>query len=426
MGWQDRIAQAAYTAPSGERVEFQFEDVSRSLDLRGTAYGFTDTDGTYIQRTGKSGQTFPLRIFISGDNYDIEADNFFTLLGEAGTGILEHPRYGTRNVVPLGSLRQRDDLKTAGNQAIFEMTFWETLGTLYPSGDLDPAGQAIESISVATVAAAEEFEKDVINDGEFDRTTLANNVDNLIQSVRVRLAPVASTVEDVKDQFDAIYDSINTSIDVLVGQPLTLSSQIAQLAQSPARSVALWDAKLMAYSDLAAGIFSSIPVNRGNDNSARNKFSADNTTARGIVTGAALGAVNNTFETRPEALKAAQELLLLLDDLTVWQEQSIANLSAEGDNAASNVAARNLVDTGEAYQKLQQSIALTSGFLIQISFSLAQERIITLDRQRTIIDLTAELYGVVDSKLDFLINTNNLNGDEIIELPAGRVIKYYV
>jgi hypothetical protein len=31
----------------------------------------------------------------------------------------------------------------------------------------------------------------------------------------------------------------------------------------------------------------------------------------------------------------------------------------------------------------------------------------------------------VDGKLDLLINSNNLTGSEILELPRGRVISYY-
>ncbi len=84
------------------------------------------------------------------------------------------------------------------------------------------------------------------------------------------------------------------------------------------------------------------------------------------------------------------------------------------------------IDTGGAYQQLQDAVALTAGFLVEISFSLKQERVIILDRNRTIIDLAAELYGSIDDQLDFLISSNDLSGSEILELPRGREIVYYV
>lgn len=86
----------------------------------------------------------------------------------------------------------------------------------------------------------------------------------------------------------------------------------------------------------------------------------------------------------------------------------------------------DLVDTGESYRALQNASALAVGFLVELSFTLAQEHRIILDRPRTLIDLVAELYGEIDPQLDFFINTNDLSGDEIIELPAGREIVFYV
>lgn len=84
-----------------------------------------------------------------------------------------------------------------------------------------------------------------------------------------------------------------------------------------------------------------------------------------------------------------------------------------------------IVDTGEAYAAMQRATSLAAGYLVAQSFILAEERTIVLGRARTVIDLAGELYGVVDDKLDFLISTNDLSGDEIVELPIGRAIVYY-
>ena len=86
----------------------------------------------------------------------------------------------------------------------------------------------------------------------------------------------------------------------------------------------------------------------------------------------------------------------------------------------------DLIDTGETYTALQNSTALAIGFLVELSFTLAQERRFILTRPRSLIDLVAELYGEVDAQLDFFIDTNDLSGDEITELPAGREIIHYV
>jgi hypothetical protein len=121
--------------------------------------------------------------------------------------------------------------------------------------------------------------------------------------------------------------------------------------------------------------------------------------------------VNHTFTAKPQALEAAEALLAQADALTAWQDERYGDLEQ--------------IDTGEGYQLLQETVALAVGFLVEISFSLVPERVLVLDRPRSIIDLCAELYGSVDDRLDFLISTNRLSGSDILELPRGRRIVYY-
>lgn len=412
MSWEERIKEAAYTPPSGTRLTFDYEDVKQTVELRGTLYDFVDTQGTYVQSTGSSGDSFPMRIFISGPNYDTKAKTFMAALKEAGEGLLEHPIHGMRTVVPLGRVLRRDDLKTAANQAIFEFTMWETIGSLYPSGHVDPASQVLQAVSDYNAAAAAEFADVITLDTQIEAVALENKTRGIIDAISASVSSVSDSTQAVRDQFDDIFDSVNNSISVLVGDPLTLAFQVVQLVQSPARAISLWSDKLDAYKNLADSIFGQVVQPSSGDSRNKNAFYADDLAGAGALTGAVVGAVNSTFSTRPEALEAAQELLLLSDKLNTWRELNYESLGQ--------------VDTGGAYQQWQNAAAIAAGFLVQISFALAQEHVIILDRPRTIVDLSAELYGSIDDKLDFLIDTNNLTGDEIKELPVGRLIKYYV
>jgi hypothetical protein len=53
------------------------------------------------------------------------------------------------------------------------------------------------------------------------------------------------------------------------------------------------------------------------------------------------------------------------------------------------------------------------------------QKTITLDRDRQVIELCAELYGTTDYVDDFIIE-NNFNIDEIELLPMGKKVSYYV
>lgn len=414
MAWNDRIREAAYTSPGGDRITFAYENVRKTVDKKTTGFEFPDANGTFVQDLGHTGRRYPLRVFFWGDDYDQEADQFEAALLERGTGKLEHPIYGTVDVVPFGTITRRDDLKTAANQAVVEVTFWETIGLIYPAAQTDPAAAVLAAVDEYNATASEEFEDTTSLGSAVEQASFKNSYEALLDSARSGLQTVADAQENVQKQFDAIYDSINEGIDVLIAQPLTLAFQTTQLLQSPARALTNIQARLDAYGDLANSIISGdgAVVSPGNDSTNSNQFHTNDIYASTYVTGSVVSVVNNEFTTKTEALEAAELVLTQLDDVTNWRDDNFQSLGE--------------VDTGAAYQQLQEAVALTAGFLVEISFSLKQERRVVLDRNRTIIDLAAELYGSVDDQLDFLINSNNLTGSEILELPRGREIVYYV
>jgi prophage DNA circulation protein len=405
MAWFDRLIEAAYTSPSGTRKTFYYEDVARSTAKKTAAFDFSDADGTYIQDRGRSGRQYPLSCIFWGEDCDTDATEFENLLTESGAGVLEHPVYGVVNVVPFGTISRNDAVVTAGNQSIVSVTFWDTISTIYPTGQNDPASSVTTSVSEYNDAASETFEDSLSLDSVVEETTFQNTYDQLLDTVSSTLADVAAVTEDVEDQFETIYNSIDQSMDTLIDDPLTLAFQTALLIQAPAKAAATISARLDAYSGVIDQIIDTLA-------SDSNDFATKDLFASAAVTGAIVSVVNTTFSTKTAALSAAETILTMMDDLIEWRDNQIDLLT--------------IIDTGGAYQQLQEAAAIAAGYLVDISFSLKQERSITLTRARTIIDLAAELYGDVDDYLDYIISTNNLSGSEILELPNGKEILYYV
>lgn len=417
MPWLDRLIEAAYTSPSGTRLTFHYEDVSKEFDKKTSGYDFPDADGTYVQDTGASSDRFPLTIFFWGPEYDTEADEFESALRERGVGVLDHPIYGVRDVVPFGAIKRRDDLKTAANQAVLQVTFWETTGLIYPTSAADPASEVETAVEDYNAAAAEEFELGLFLDTVVAIVEFAEEVQAFVDEVESGLQEIADFANDVQQAFNAIVDSINNGIDILVGAPLALAFQVTQMIQAPARALAGIKARLSAYGDLARSILSGRGATVGSSGGELNVNNANQLRTSDLfvssyVTGQIVSVLNNQFTTKTEALEAAATIQEQFNDVIAWRDD--------------NFEALGVVDTGGAYQKLQQAVAVTVGYLVQISFTLKQEKSIVLTGPRTVIDLAGELYGTVDSELDFLITSNDLSGDEILELPAGKEIVYYV
>ena len=443
--WQDRIRQGAYTSPSGVRVKFDFEDVSRELTKRTAAFEFPGVDDAYVQDNGFGARRYPLRVFFTGRTHDLEATAFEAALLERGVGKLEHPFYGPQSetmkgrtwkpmsVVPFGDITRRDDLKSAANQTVIEVTFWTTVGSIYPSASAAPKNEILSALENFNLQAAQQFENSTDLVGALNKANGKAGFRKFLKDVSAALQGVSNTVSSVNREFREIQSTINEGMDVFIGQPLLLAQQVSNLISAPARAIDGLESRLDAYVRLANSIFGSSEANPAEllvgagalalrTTKIANDFHIAQHFAASAVSGAVLTVTQTTFETKPEALAAAGTVLDLFGALVVNRDTgftALQTIDTTGKKAASQL------DTGETYQALQEAVALTVGFLIEISFSLIPERTIVLDRARTIIDVCAELYGEIDGKLDFLISTNDLTGDEVLELPRGRRVKYY-
>ena len=335
---------------------------------------------------------------------------------EPGVGKLEHPVYGLVNVVPFGEIVRRDNLKTEANQTIIEVTFWETTGLVYPTAGTDPASEVLVAVAEYNEVQAVEFVEFIELEDASEQAVFKSRYDRLLQTVKGGydsegratggLAKIAETTAAVEAQFNTIFNSIELGIDILIADPLTLAFQTAILIQAPARALAAIEDRLAAYGALFDQIFGE------GTSSDEQEFRTTDLFASAYMTGPIVSVVNNTFDTKTDALEAAEVILDQMAVLTAWRDDNI------GDH--------DIIDPGGAYQQLQEAVAIATGYLVEISFTLKQERRIVLDRSRTIIDLAAEVYGEVDDVLDFFISSNSLTGSEILEVPRGREIVYYV
>ncbi len=464
--WQSRLLEAAYTAPSGTRRTFLYEDVSRVIPLRSQAFGFPGVDGSYVQQNGRDSDKYPLRCIFSGPSHDLEAKLFEDMLVEPGRGKLEHPVYGTKRVVPFGEITRRDDLKTSANQTIIEVEFWTQLAEIYPSAAVDPENQIVSALDASTLAAAEQYAALTDLTKQAQKAAAKGTIRGMLDSVSATIREVSDLVTSVRSDFQDGVDLINYGMDVLIGQPLLLAQQIKDLILAPSRALDGLRSRLDMYEALADRIFGSdagLPASAVSHVSAAsggrfslsersqriaNDFHAADLFASSALAGAAASVLASTnadaraaqtlesgssglvgprgrqFRTRPDALRSADRLGTLLDTCTTWRDTGFAALAALPKTGPYQQ------DPGEAHAQLRTAILLAQGHLVELSFSLVPERAVVLDRPRTIVDLSAELYGHVDPRdgfdpLDFMIEANGLAGEEILEIPRGRKIVYY-
>lgn len=405
MSWEDRLREAALTPPSGTRLTFTYEVVERYFEQKGGVFEFADADGSYPQPLGVTGRRYPMRLIFWGADYDLEADAFMDALSERGEFLLEHPTYGRLTVVPVGRVRQREDLVRRANETVIEVEFFDTIGVVYPLPTADVAGQQAELIDATNQQSAAQIAESETFDTVAGEQDFLGQYNATLDVVSAQLTAAAGEIEGAQKVVNNIKASINRGIDVLIKDPLALALQTQQLVQSIADFPSELGTRLTVYKsqlDFLTGTTSTSPSSVAN-----NDLYATATAA-----GYSESALNTTYSNRTQAVAAAEEILAQLDTLSEWRDESYADIGT--------------VDEGGSWQATQELLAFTAGALINKAFELADERVYVVAEPRTYIDLCFELYGTVDDKLDAIINDNDLSGDEMVELPRGREIIYYV
>lgn len=449
--WNDRLQEAYYVTPSGERFPFIYEAVKESFVRKGKAFERAGGNGTYVQGLGNSGRRLPITAIFAGEDCDEQARAFMKALSEPGVGKLEHPRYGTLNVLPLGTVERIDDLVKRVGEVRIKVEFWETVEAFkspITSAALKLLGQLgffdeytatvdeikdLKDIPVSKLTAVERFLLDTADQIEKYLAPIANVISDTTET----LSAVQSRAGNITSRFSSLTNSIKTSIGKLETTVGQIVSQSMRLVLTPANAFAEVRTKFFAYKQLALTQLDRFDAAYGigdnpgvfhwyNNAEAKANFTSTDHVVMSALAGAATVAGSTTtsndtisyadgevqFRTRNDAIQSAEDLLELLDTVTEWREATQEEL--------------NIVDTGGLYQLVYNIVVAGAQAYIEEAFSLKQEQIFILDRARTVIDLEYEIYGTVDDNLDFLIATNNLTGSEILELPKGKQIKYYV
>ena len=459
MGFDDDIQEAAYTSPSGKRQTFIYENVSRETDLKTATFTFPEMDGALVQSLGFGARSFPLKCIFTGEKCKKEADSFEKLLEERGHGILEHPVYGKINVVPTGKIKRIDNLVDGVNEATVEVTFSQTItDTDFPTSevatedDLDAAMDAYEDSAVSDFA--DKIKTDSIEDKMQLQSVLKKQTDSLFKGTEELAkkdpAKKKSLLQWLKDGKKFINDIIN-DIDKIGLYANEIARTVIKTARMPCSIDASALSKIAGYSKMITDIANNVKADAFGAKAVANQAAATQIAWGGMVAALSYGVAktakeksgntnnaggnasggsgnNNSsnlysedtgdvtsaggFVSRADVLETAAQIAEIFD-----------NYSGYIDAQAKKNA---YIDTGVSYEKLLNVVVYSIRTLEEAAFSLPVTRIITLDRDRQLFELLAELYGKDGfNRQDQFINDNKLTADEIVLLPMGREVRYY-
>lgn len=440
MAWTNSILEAAYTAPNGKRMVFNFDpSVKRTATIKSAEHTFPDVDGAEIQPLGLGGKKFPMTAIFDGANCMVDADNFESLLSVRGYGILEHPVYGKHTVVPTGEISRSDNLVSGLNESIVDIVFSETIenkdlpeSKISAIDALDEAAETYEDSSV--VAFVNLIETKTVETEMQLQSVLKTQTDTLFKGI----GQLVDKVNDIQEKaailqkisvFKANVKNWISQIDQLATNAEDVADVVVKTARSVAETAMDAGAKINGYINAIKEILNNVKQEVVGADAIKNQYAATNMMAGVLVDALALGVAKTAaaatttnasnlvgqggFVSRAAVLEAADQIA---EEFEVYKEYMDSQVSKNA-----------FVDTGEGYENLLDTVVCAIQVMQTVAFELPVTRIVRLGRDRQLLELLTEFYGKEGfDRMDEFITDNDLTADEIVIIPMGREVRYYV
>lgn len=420
MPAEDRVGEAIlFTSPLKKKFSALWigdaAEKENSLGLK----KYPGINGVLVQNQGMGGVAWPLNFFFAGPDHDLEAKAFFQACNENGQWEVIHPVDGKKN---LHLAKVKRDIQPVKNARIsdFQAEWIESIAREEVLSRASTPEQVSTQIDVINNAAAEEFERKVVQETETQKEAIRTVSRSLLDRIRAGLASLYELSNEINSKVNAIQAAINSTINEFIVGPLALAAQFQQLIQLPALALNSIQRRLEAYRTLAESIFGLTPetvLPRDKNTAAVMELNLS-----AIMGAGALSLVTGPLDSRQAAIENSEALLSMfqfvnngLDDV----EQLFKDLQAD----------QQFLTQTESFALLSALISQAAGDTIKASFDLSIEKRFVLEKARAPIEITIKEYGDLgenDSNLDLFNSSNLLQGDELILLPAGKEIVVYV
>jgi prophage DNA circulation protein len=413
-------SKASYTSDTGATISsFAYRDVSKSKEKLSSTYEFANTNQTYVQTLGSTMLRLPIEMIFIGDNYIADAEAAFNVLDSSDYGTLQHPAYGEIDVAIVGEIKKEDKILTGIGSSIITVTFYQSIKTAYPATSLDARGNILSKITEANAAAATQASQAINIADAVDEANWKTDILNGIKATKNTVAGIVDTTQAISSEITAIQRSVESNINGIaggavdvVGNLLTIGKQIQIFTQLPARlEVSIVD-RANAFID---GLSNLLGLDSKKDlvnNTNKNKFANADLQATATIAGLAEATITNTeFTTQAQAIEYVDVLLEQTELYITWRESQYTSLELVDDDFST-------------YQQIQELVNLTAGYLLELSFTLQQQKTFTCDKDYALPVIANRLYGSIDFE-QRIIADNNLQGDELFFVSKGKQIIYY-
>lgn len=429
-------------SPEGNEFRPKWSGDSRSFGKKLGVFVFPKVKGDIVQDLDVSSTIYSIPLHFDGKDCDLNARAFFQAAKETGRWNVTHPVHGFVEL-QLMTIRENDEPVTSGGIITIDTEWIEPIDDT----TLLTAAEAASNVNTAI---------DALNNSAFDQFTaaldtsteaLASGIDATVQGIAnvtdFVLSPLTSSVDFLDSTMNLIQNGINDTLNATVLDVQSLAGQIQQLVITPSFGAVNLEQSQGLYDDLVEEMATLLPGTGGT-------LSAQEANRTLIVELAMSAAISAYGKIAVNGIQAAQAAGITIPTTSISLEGEPVATRSQAVEAAQNTADL-FSDVTDSLETLQEAFetkdideqyfaqalsfsdasvlaARTIQFLMISAFDLKVERRFVLDRPRCPTEIAISEYngaGEQDANIDLFIRSNNLTGDEIYLLPAGREVTVY-
>jgi len=394
---------------------------TRSFNKRLAMYEYADVNGTVVDDFGVGGDRYPITLIFDGPTYEGRADQFIKACRENGKWEVIHPTKGFLGL-QLISLSEQDQPVTQANLIKIDTEWLEFIDPRTHKTGAQLRAQTNADIGLLNVDQRNRFNRVKMKTFS-DRSKLSDMADAMAKGVDKVLGPIAAKNAEINQKMLRAQRDIQSMISSGVIEPLKLAGQIQETIQTPMYAIRDIKGRLRACKDLALNIFAQNDAfNPGDNDSANfNRALMQELSLTSVLASVTTVGITSDLNSREDAIT-------LIEAQEGFKSDIAAHLGDSQQGLADALIDTQYIMQEASYNQMINMTGSGKAFLIKEAMDLKVAKRYTLTKDRATLEVAISMYGDdwSEDQFTFFVESNNLRGDELLMLPAGKELVIYV
>lgn len=401
MTYRDRLSNFTIETENGDLFVFEFRDLTLKRNEQTGSFSFQD-DIPYIQKTYHGAEIHNYELYLSGEDCDIAANEFWEATKPKTPLTLKYPAIEKAVNAQIMSIERIDALATAAGEVGFRVDILES----------SILKKAVEDTTRSAYIGQQYLVVQELNSKYYYEAL--PSTPSALQKAKNAITDATAAVSKALVAYDVATDtladlkSIERTCSGLVETLDTTAELFAQAFQGYIE-LAVDSVEVLYKNSFIDDLISLFDVS---------SLDADDNTKLMLCTALTGGLVLASTATTSEAY--GNKLSVFTRSTTIFSYYESLIAVADG-----------LEIDSELIIQLNDLINLTAAKLEKISFQAKQQRTIETTKTEEIYTLVYRLIPCIssdalESEVESFIDVNNLGGKELFEIPPARKLIYYL